>query len=134
MPVDWVVEIKDNRLDFIDIGQSLDDRYCKKSSLELRGVVANNKPEKRRVACGFETINLLNLECNSYRQPEYHAFVHCDPSLWISQGAFLGKIPSVEVVDTFVVTDNHIKWCITIYGDKITLSTIVSACQKVTQK
>ena len=97
-------------------------------------MVANSKTEKRRVACGFETINPLDLECNSYRQPEYHAFVLWDPSLWISQEAFLGKAPSVEVVDTFVVTDNHIKWCITIYGDKITLSTIVSACQKVTQK
>ena len=117
MPVDWVVEIKDNRLGSIDISQSLDDRYCKKSSLESWGVVANSKTEKRRVACGFETINPLDLECNSYRQPEYHAFVLWDPSLWISQEAFLGKTPSVEVVDTFVVTDNHKEWCLTIYGD-----------------
>ena len=117
MPVDWVVEINDNRLGSIDISQSLDDRYCKKSSLESWGVVANSKTEKRRVACGFETINPLDLECNSYRQPEYHAFVLWDPSLWISQESFLGKTPSVEVVDTFVVTDNHKKWCVTIYGD-----------------
>ena len=57
-----------------------------------------------------------DIACNSFRPPEVHAFVLWNPSLWESQERFLSKSPLIQMLDTFIVTQNHKAWCINIYG------------------
>ncbi len=57
-----------------------------------------------------------DIVCNSFRPPEVHAFVLWNPSLWESQERFLSKSPLIQMLDTFIVTQNHKAWCINIYG------------------
>ena len=117
MKTDWVVEIHDDRAGPIDVIDHLEDGYCKKSALESWGVVAY-KDTKKKVKCGFDTIP-WDITCNSYRPPEYHAFVLWDPSGWELFENFIKRSKLVEVVDTLIVNENntnHTEWCLSIYG------------------
>ena len=58
----------------------------------------------------------VDIACNSFRPPEVHTFVLWNPSLWESQERFLSQSPLIEVLDTFIVTENHKAWCLNIYG------------------
>ena len=51
----------------------------------------------------------VDIACNSFRPPEVHTFVLWNPSLWESQERFLSQSPLIEVLDTFIVTENHPK-------------------------
>jgi len=137
--VHWLVDITDSRIGDVDLGNYFVDGYCKNDPLESWGIVAGGLQQhldnahaavehadgsKKRVICDHNTSNapeepvpVLDIACNNYRPPEYHTFVLWDPSLWLSQEKFLYDSPLVEVEDTFVVTENHTQWCLSIYGN-----------------